>query len=147
MIEFDVMHLTKGITMGICLPKQCSNRLVTTVLTEAFKLSGTPIYIYRVVTDPQNYQFPYHWTFYLTLLILLLLAGMVAVASLRKRREGWLKGFSIQDNMSLLLAKRESNLRVFDGVRVLTLMWVIMGNTFINSIIGAINVLTIDFVF
>lgn len=49
--------------------------------------------------------------------------------------------------MSLLLRKRESDLRVFDGVRALTLMWVIMGNTFINSLIGAINVLTVDFVF
>lgn len=84
MVEFDLAHLTKGITMGLCLPKQCSNRLVTTVLTEAFKLSGTPIYIYRVVTDPQDYQFPYHWTFYLTLLIILVFAAMVGVASLRK---------------------------------------------------------------
>lgn len=26
-------------------------------------------------------------------------------------------------------------------------MWVVMGNTFINSLIGSINILTIDFVF
>jgi peptidoglycan/LPS O-acetylase OafA/YrhL len=35
---------------------------------------------------------------------------------------------------------------VLNGVRVLTMMWVVMGNTFINSIIGAVNILTIDFV-
>lgn len=45
MIEFDLYHKTKGITMGICLPKQCSNQLITTVLREAFKLSELPIYI------------------------------------------------------------------------------------------------------
>jgi peptidoglycan/LPS O-acetylase OafA/YrhL len=36
---------------------------------------------------------------------------------------------------------------LFDGVRALTLMWVMMGNTFMNSLIGAVNIITLDFVF
>jgi len=57
MVEFNVFNATNGITMGLCMPKECSNSLITTVLSQAFKASGTPISIYRVVTDPQNYPF------------------------------------------------------------------------------------------
>jgi hypothetical protein len=86
MIEFDLAHLTQGITMGLCLPKECSNALVTSVLKEGFKLSGLPIYIFRVVTDPQNYTFEYGWVFYLTLFIILSFVLAVSVASLRPVR-------------------------------------------------------------
>lgn len=58
------------------------------------------------MTDPQNYEFPYHWTYYLTILILTLLALLVATATLRKVRGGWTKGFALQDNWAVLTAKR-----------------------------------------
>ena len=103
LIEYDFNHQTKGITMGLCLPKQCSTRLVTTVLREAFKVSGLPIEVYRVITDPDTYPFDYNWVFYVTTLILLLLTLLVAVASFRKERTGWTKGFAIQDNLARML--------------------------------------------
>lgn len=43
LIDFNVFNATDGITMGICLPTQCSHQLVTYVLTTAFRLSGAPI--------------------------------------------------------------------------------------------------------
>ena len=57
MVEFNLFHATNGVTMGLCLPKQCSNQLVTDVLSAGFKVSGLPIEIYRVVSDPQNFVF------------------------------------------------------------------------------------------
>jgi len=100
-----------------------------------------------VVTNPDTYVFSYDWVFYLTLAIILTLVLTVAVASLRKERKGWMKAFSLQENWALLTAKKESDMNVLNGVRVMTMMWVVMGNTFINSLIGAINVLTIDYIF
>ena len=130
--------------MGLCMPKQCSNSLITTVLSQAFKASGTPISIYRVVTDPQNYPFSYDWTFYLTLFLIILLVFLVFIATLRNRGKGWQKGFALQETFKEMKKERQPELKVLNGIRALTLIWVIMGNTFINAIIGAINVITLD---
>jgi hypothetical protein len=73
--------------MGICLPKQCSHNLVSFLLTEAFDLSGTPIKVQKVISDPQNIQFDYSWLFYLTVIILLLIVLLVTVSSLMKKRQ------------------------------------------------------------
>lgn len=45
-----------------------------------------------------------------------------------------------------MFTQRESNLSVLNGVRALTVMWIVMGDTFFNSIIGAVNVITLNFV-
>ena len=96
MVEFNVFNATNGITMGLCMPKECSNSLITKVLSAAFKASGTPISIYRVVEDPQNYPFNYDWTFFLTLFLMILSILLVFVASVRNRGKGWHRGFAIQ---------------------------------------------------
>lgn len=106
MIEFNVANVTKGITMGICLPKECSNKLVTNVLSEAFKLSGLKVGIERVVTNPQDYPFEYTWVFYITMILILLFPMLVAVASLRRKREGWHKGFALQENIQIISEHR-----------------------------------------
>jgi hypothetical protein len=36
---------------------------------------------------------------------------------------------------------------VLNGVRAIAMMWTVLGSTFVNSIIGAINILTVDAVF
>jgi hypothetical protein len=102
MIEFNVLNATNGITMGICLPKECSHNLVNNVLTEAFKLSGLPVSIYRVVTNPQDYDFPFTWVFYFTVCLIALFTLMVAAASLLKNKVGWFKGFSLQENIKII---------------------------------------------
>ena len=96
LIDFRVFQQVDGITMGICLPRQCSHKLVTSVLTAAFKLSGGTIEVEKVVTDPQNIQFDYSWLFYLTVSVLILLVLLVGVASLTRKKENWLKGFRLQ---------------------------------------------------
>jgi hypothetical protein len=96
LIDFSLLKQVDGITMGICLPKQCSHKLVTYVLTTAFKLSGTPIAVEKVVTDPQNIRFDFGWLFYLTLSVLILLTLLVAVASLTRKTQGWLQSFRLQ---------------------------------------------------
>jgi len=87
LIDFRVFNATDGITMGICLPNQCSHNLVSNLLTTAFKLSGTPIKVEKVVTDPQNIEFDYTWLSYLTISILLIILLLVSVASLMKKRK------------------------------------------------------------
>lgn len=52
----------------------------------------------------------------------------------------------MQENINEVFTHKESNLSVLNGVRALTLMWIVMGDTFFNSIIGAINVITLNFV-
>jgi hypothetical protein len=45
-----------------------------------------------------------------------------------------------------VLVRRDSELSVLNGVRALTIMWIVMGDTFFNSVIGAVNVITLNFV-
>jgi hypothetical protein len=101
----------------------------------------------KVVTDPQNIEFEYTWLSYLTISILLLILLLVSVSSLmKKNKEGWLKEFRLQENISEVFTYKKSNLSVLNGVRALTIMWIVMGDTFFNSIIGAVNVISLNFV-
>lgn len=86
LIDFNVFNAIDGITMGICLPSECSHNLVTYVLTTAFKLSGAPIAVEKVVTDPQNIKFELGWVFYLTMFVMGLVSLLVAVASLTRKK-------------------------------------------------------------
>lgn len=36
---------------------------------------------------------------------------------------------------------------MLNGVRAITMMWTVMGTTFVNYLVGAINILTVDAVF
>ena len=41
---------------------------------------------------------------------------------------------------------QKSGLSVLNGVRALTIMWIVMGDCFFNSVVGAVNVITLNFV-
>ena len=136
LVELGYGGVNVGIFMGVCLPQFCSPEIITSALDALFKKAQLPYEIYDVQSHIQDYQFPYTPLFYITVIIMVILACLVLLATLNHKKESkYLKCFALQETLGVL-KRRESDLNVFNGVRSFAMMWVILGHTFLYSLGG-----------
>jgi hypothetical protein len=100
--------------------------------------TGFPLAVGTVDQNPQNYDYPYLWEYYLTLVLIVLfcLLGFVAIVlAIRKKKEKYslahqiIHTFSYQESMKIFKYK-ENYLNIFNGVKALSMFWVILGHEF-----------------
>jgi len=51
----------------------------------------------------------------------------------------YLKSFSLQQSMKAMEMKDGSDLNVFNGIRSLSMVWVVLGHAFLNTAVGGVK--------
>lgn len=120
--------------MGLCLPQQCSDHLVTASINSALKILGTPLSVLWIDSGAETYNYPLNWLSYLTIAILTLIAAITFVSTVRssskdQRQSYWLKHFDVIGNIQTHFKPRREGLDVWEGVRAVAMMWVVIGHS------------------
>ena len=77
-------------------------------------------------------------------MIVLVLYGTVINRNKERAPNNISKYFSLQTNLKLLERREGSSLNVLNGVRSLSMIWVIMGHCMSSSLNGAINLAAVE---
>lgn len=93
-----------GASVGLCLPKSCSDTNIANLLDQTFKMLGTPLSVFSINSHTENYQYPLFWLSYLFIAFIILLAVLTFVATIRGYNEKqqsnkFLGCFNIVSNM------------------------------------------------
>ena len=130
-----------------CLPQSCSDNLITNSLNTAFNKTGMPFDIYSIASNAQDYEYPMNWLSYLTTFILIAIAVLVFIATFgRKKEKGsskFVQSFDLVSNMKHFNVREGEDLNVWDGVRALSMMWVVIGHIFSFWLQGVENIASI----
>ena len=127
LIKLGLDGQDSGIFYGACLPSACSDSLISNALSSAFKITKLPFDLFSLTSDSESYVFPMNWVSYLTTFLLTGIMLMVLVATLR-RSKGWLGCFNFVSNMKHFHVREGEDLNIWDGVRALAMMWVVIGH-------------------
>ena len=57
LVEFGIGKTNAGLYMGLCLPKQCTSKIIKSSLQKVLEKMEVPYSIYDVQSDIQNYHF------------------------------------------------------------------------------------------
>jgi TctA family transporter len=166
-IEFGSGGVDAQAFVGLCLPRQCSDGVITKSINSAFKIMGLPLNVFSIDSNTENYDFPMNWLSYLTAFILVAIGVLVFAATVRgcdrKEKEGseikseiklergekrvkesdnkWVACFDLSTNIRQHFKIRENeDLNVWDGIRSISMMWVIIGHCYTFSLGGVINI-------
>ena len=125
--------------MGLCLPKSCTTLQIKAVFDELFQVSKLPLIVSDIENNVPNMRHEFSWVFFLTFIIAISCIVSVIYASLSKPTNH-LSAFSIQESRKLFKLNPKSNLNILNGVRSLSMMWVIIGHMYGNLLMGALNI-------
>ena len=101
-IELGMGEVDVQISAALCIPRSCSDRLITTEIDSALKSMGTQFNVFSINSDADTYEYPMSWLSYLTTFILITIASLVFVATVRgyknRKQNKWLESFNIASN-------------------------------------------------
>ena len=99
-----------------------------------------------VVNRTQDYHYPFDLAFFLTALLIMTLVLLVLAASCTKsfRHHPTIGAFSVQKSLTIFKYNPDSRLNVFNGVKSLSMMWVIFGHVYSLSINFSTNSFTFE---
>lgn len=89
-----------------------------------------------------------NWVSFLTLFILILLVIAAIVVTLRnakkknKGKKNIFDAFDINKNIDYFKIRENENLNIFDGVRAVSMMWVVFGHTYLFFLGSGLSNLT-----
>lgn len=106
----------------------------------------SPYEVYTIQSNPETYNPEITWVFYLTLSIMSMIFLTICWSTLnalfgKKKNGKVIESFNIVKNLQYFKIRENEDLNIFDGVRALSMMWVIIGHTysfFISA--GIINI-------
>lgn len=107
---------------------------------------GFPYNVYDIYDHIQDYQAPFNWVFYLTVIILTSLVGVTLYATLFKPKIKLIKAVSLRETLKIFKNK-DSDLNIFNGVRAIAMMWVVFGHYYFDTVTNISNALSIATIF
>jgi hypothetical protein len=119
--------------INLCLPRSCPDTLISGLINSAFKILGADLSVFWIKSDTEHYQYPLFWVSYLTIFIivtLLILAFIATVRGYKSKQNKYLDSFNIMANMKHFNIREGEDLNIWDGVRSLAMMWVVIGHVF-----------------
>ena len=135
-----------GFYGGFCLPKSCTPEIIQPQIDFALAQIGFPYNVYAIYDHIQDYQSPFNWVFYLTIIILSLLVGVTLYATLFKSKIKLIRAVSLRETLKMFKNKN-SDLNIFNGVRAIAMMWVVFGHYYFNTVTNISNALSIATIF
>lgn len=97
LIYLGIGEQNSGLYFGLCLPSQCTSKIIKTSLDKAFEMTQLPFNVLNIDSDIQDYSFPYTPLFYITAAILLILTLLVLFSTfLYRNKQKYLKSFALQ---------------------------------------------------
>lgn len=118
---------------GICLPKDCESSIYQNIQKLAQHYNISPLSFLSLHCGDTNYS----WTIGAVIMTLICciifnLCIIAAILQYFEMESSWIECFSLSKNIDLLLAKpRGDVLDCLDGIRTLSIFWVVFGHTFI----------------
>ena len=129
--------------IGACLPDSCTRAELKTVVSQLLK-NTKEVLLYDIVDDFSDH-YSYGWTFYLTVALLLLFISSTIYSSWLnvKSKDNWFLGsFNGRENMKIF-TYRKNELNVWNGIRSISMFWVIIGHVYLQGFQGAENLMHI----
>jgi hypothetical protein len=121
--------------VGVCMPRACNDTAIEQSVNGILRRLNSTFDIYSINSHIQDYQVDMDWFSYLTIVIMAAFALAVLWASLRNLKEKksphrLLDAFDLGSNMSHFKIRQNEDLNIFDGVRAIAMMWVVIGHVF-----------------
>jgi peptidoglycan/LPS O-acetylase OafA/YrhL len=115
---------------GICVPKECENSIYRDIqlFAQQYNISASSFLTFHCGDTT------YTWSIGATIMIILcsIIFILCMVAAFFPIKNRWIDSFSLRKNTQSLLAKPRGNvLDCLDGIRTLSIFWVVFGHTFI----------------
>jgi peptidoglycan/LPS O-acetylase OafA/YrhL len=96
-----------------------------------------------IVTQVNNnvpaYQYDYDWVLFLTLVVFVVTLLLVIISTVSTQNKG-ISMFSIKESRKVFKINPNSNLNVLNGIRSISMIWVVFGHSMSYTISGAINI-------
>ena len=129
----------------MCLPEECPTSSINIIVQRLLDQLKAGLFVGDVGNHIDKYEYGYDWVFFLTILILSILICFVLLASFSKKvgRHKTFSAFSIQNSLKIY-EYRESRLNTLNGIRSLSMFWVICGHSYSFAIGYALNLFTIE---
>jgi hypothetical protein len=144
LIDIGSSGASAGVYFGLCLPRACSDKLITNSVNSLLQKMQIPLEIIDINSDSEHYTFPLSWVSYLTIFILMAIAVLVFTATVKgykaKLKNKWLQCFDVFTNLKHFDVRPKEDLNALDGVRALSMMWVVIGHSFSIFIAAIVNI-------
>ena len=131
--------------IGMCLPEECPTSSLKSLLQRLLDELKMGLSVGDVENHIDKYEYGYDWVFFLTVFIITALVFLVLLASCSKTagKHKTLSAFSLQNSLKIY-EYRESRLNTLNGVRSLSMFWVICGHAYVFAIWFSINIFTLE---
>lgn len=121
--------------IGVCLPQSCDKDFINKSLSLILPQFDLELISIKDNLDIEAYVYPYDWKFYFTVSLISLLFLLVLITTVFKSKISnrskkqliLLNCFNLQDSIKLFKYK-QNTLNVFNGVKALSMMWVVLGH-------------------
>lgn len=132
-------------TFGVCLPSHCTPDAIRTGMNAILDKAGLPLHVNAVLNGLEDYQYPFNFSFFLTVFCLIFLVTLVGMATCSQRisQHKVMGAFSLQKSMKVFKYHPNGRLNVLNGVKALSMLWVILGHEYALGFAYVINLLTL----
>jgi len=72
-----------GASVGLCLPRSCSDNFIVTTINQALKIVGTSLNILSINSETENYNYPLFWLSYIFVIFTITLLVLTFIATIR----------------------------------------------------------------
>jgi hypothetical protein len=145
-----------GLYMGLCLPQECydnGHALIVNTLNSVLQKMGPNLFVGKVVDSPLEFEFQKKWLFYPVVVLIFLLMLLTLISTylnhIPKFRDHpstamkLLQTFDLTETFKTFKYKPHV-FNVFNGVKSLCMLWVILGHEYSVRLHNNINAVDVE---